>query len=89
MSRNWVASKGGDEAVRGLVVAAVVDRPMLDRLDTLARADGRRIDWMEYRVELELKPVLSASGDESPSQSSRLDVFSSPPLVRSADSLHG
>ncbi len=57
---NWVADQGGSETVRGLVVAARVDERMRRQLDDLARADGRRIDWMEYRVEFELRPPVAA-----------------------------
>lgn len=53
----WVAKNGGTERVRGLVVVGKANAAMRDQLDQLAAADGRRIDWMEYRVELRLESV--------------------------------
>ncbi len=52
---NWVAKKGAAESVRGLVIAARVDESMREKLEQLAEADGRRIDWMVYEIQFELR----------------------------------
>lgn len=52
----WVAANGASEAVRGLVITSEADAPMRQRLEDLARANGRRVDWMVYEIEFELRP---------------------------------
>lgn len=60
---DWVDRHGGSERVRGVVVAAEVDKPMHDRLTTLGTAKGYLIEWLQYRVDFELQPVAAGIGD--------------------------
>lgn len=53
----WVADKGTGESVRGIVVSRRFNERMHDILTTLAAADGRRIDWLEYSVDFALRPA--------------------------------
>lgn len=58
----WVEAKGTGEAVRGIVVTTRVNETMRAQLEAQARADGRRIDWLEYRIDLTLQPVAGSDG---------------------------
>jgi hypothetical protein len=53
----WLAERGDAAGVRGLVVTEQADDRMHGMLVDLAATRGSRIDWMEYRVELVLRPV--------------------------------
>lgn len=60
----WAATHERGTDVRGLVISEQIDARMHGLLIDLAATRGRRIDWMEYRLELVLRAATSVAPTE-------------------------
>lgn len=59
----WLAERHDGASVRGIIVSEQVDDAMHRMLLDLAAARGRRVGWLEFRLDLVLRSVAPPSVD--------------------------